>query len=117
MKTVYVHKAIGTTVWYLWIIEPEFVNLLRNPGIYSQPVGIFSLESIPGLLKHLQIRALMDTTGKNKPLKRRPKEIFSQPNRYGITEPEFVNLLRSPGINSQPGGIYSLESIPGLLKS
>jgi hypothetical protein len=45
----------------LWIIEPEFVNLLRNPGIYSQPVGIYSLESIPGLLKHLQIRALMDT--------------------------------------------------------
>jgi hypothetical protein len=30
-------------------------------------------------------------------------------------EPEFVNLLRSPGIDSQPGGIDSLESIPGLL--
>jgi hypothetical protein len=27
------------------------------------------------------------------------------------TEPVFVNLLRSPGIDSQPG-----ESIPGLLK-
>jgi hypothetical protein len=26
-------------------------------------------------------------------------------------EPEFVNLSRSPGIDSQPGGIVSLESI------
>jgi hypothetical protein len=32
------------------------------------------------------------------------------------TEPVFVNLLRGPGIDSQPGGINSLESIPGLLK-
>jgi hypothetical protein len=32
--------------------EPKFVNLLRSPGIDSD-----SLESIPGLLKHLQIRA------------------------------------------------------------
>jgi hypothetical protein len=31
-------------------------------------------------------------------------------------EPEFVNLSRSPGIDSQPGGIDSLESIHGLLK-
>ncbi len=29
-----------------------------------------------------------------------------------ITEPESVNLLRSPGIDSQPGGTVSLESIP-----
>jgi hypothetical protein len=53
--------------------EPKFVNLLRSPGIDSQPGragttslfdvptsqggGIDSLESIPGLLKLLQIRA------------------------------------------------------------
>jgi hypothetical protein len=28
----------------------------------------------------------------------------------------FVNLLRIPGIDSQPGGIDFFESIPGLLK-
>jgi len=38
--------------------EPVFVNLLRSPGIDSQPGGIDSLESIPVLLKCLQIRAL-----------------------------------------------------------
>jgi hypothetical protein len=32
------------------------------------------------------------------------------------TEPIIVNLLRSPGIDSQPGGIVSSESIPGILK-
>jgi hypothetical protein len=31
-------------------------------------------------------------------------------------EPVFVNLLRSPEIYSQPGGIDSVELIPGLLK-
>ncbi len=66
--------------------EPEFVNLLRSTGIDSQPggpvrqpyltyrlarlqclhSGIDSLESIPGLLKRLQIRAL-----KNVPVPRR----------------------------------------------
>ncbi len=39
--------------------EPVFVNLLRSPWIDFQPGGIDSLESIPGLLKRLQIRALM----------------------------------------------------------
>jgi hypothetical protein len=38
--------------------EPVFVNLVRSPGIDSQPGGIDFLESIPGLLKRLQIRAL-----------------------------------------------------------
>jgi len=38
--------------------EPVFVNLLRSLRIDSQPCGIDSLESIPGLLKCLQIRAL-----------------------------------------------------------
>jgi hypothetical protein len=36
---------------------------------------------------------------------------------YCNSEPVFVDLLRSPGIDSQPGGIDSLESIVGLLKS
>ncbi len=31
------------------------------------------------------------------------------------SEPLLVNLLRSPGMDSQPGGIDYLESIPGLL--
>ncbi len=30
-------------------------------------------------------------------------------------QPAFVSLLRSPGIDFQPSGIYSLESIPGSL--
>ncbi len=34
----------------------------------------------------------------------------------GEPEPAFVNLLRSPGIDSQPGGIDSSESIRGLLE-
>ncbi len=33
-----------------------------------------------------------------------------------IAEPVFVNLLRSPGIDSRPGGIDSSELILGLLK-
>ncbi len=37
--------------------EPEFVNLLKSSGIDSKPSGIDSLESIPGLLIRLQIRA------------------------------------------------------------
>ncbi len=32
------------------------------------------------------------------------------------TESVFVDLLRSPGIDSQSRGIEALESIPGLLK-
>jgi hypothetical protein len=31
------------------------------------------------------------------------------------TEPEFVNFLRSPGIDSQPGGIDSLNRFLGSL--
>ncbi len=33
-----------------------------------------------------------------------------------LPEPEFVNFFKSPGIDSQPGGIYFLESNSGLLK-
>ena len=57
--------------------EPEFVNILRSPGIDSQPGGSVRqpyltyrpawlhrlAESIPGLLKRLQILAL-DPEGK-----------------------------------------------------
>jgi hypothetical protein len=35
---------------------------------------------------------------------------------YLGSEPECLYILRSPGIDSQPGGIDFLESIPGLLK-
>jgi hypothetical protein len=38
-----------------------------------------------------------------------------QDPRILFTEPKFVILLRSPGIDSQPGEIDSLKSIPGLL--
>jgi hypothetical protein len=38
--------------------EPEFVNLSWSPGIDSQPGEICFLDSIPELLKRLQIRAL-----------------------------------------------------------
>jgi|688.fasta_scaffold199684_1 hypothetical protein len=37
--------------------EPVFVDLLRSPRIDSQPGKINSSESIPGLHKHLQMRA------------------------------------------------------------
>jgi hypothetical protein len=39
--------------------EPVFVDLLRSPEIDSQPGEIDVLESIPGLHKRLQIRALI----------------------------------------------------------
>jgi hypothetical protein len=39
--------------------EAVFVNLLRSSGIDSQRGGIDSSESIPGLLKRLQIKALI----------------------------------------------------------
>jgi hypothetical protein len=38
--------------------EPVFVNLVRSPGIDSQPGGIDSSEWIPGLPERLQQRAL-----------------------------------------------------------
>jgi hypothetical protein len=37
--------------------KPVFVNPFKEPGIDNQPGGIDSLESNPGLLKRLQIRA------------------------------------------------------------
>jgi len=41
--------------------------------------------------------------------------LFSYFSREG-TEPAFVTLITSPGVDSQPGGIVSSESIPGLIK-
>ncbi len=40
--------------------EPEFVNLLSSLGFDSQPCGSDSLESIPRLLKRLQIGAVAE---------------------------------------------------------
>jgi hypothetical protein len=40
----------------------------------------------------------------------------ADPSSKLIPEPVFVNPLRSPGIDSQPGGVDSSESIPGLFK-
>ncbi len=40
-----------------------------------------------------------------------------QPSCCLCTEPVFVDLLRSPRIDSQPGEIHSSESIPGLHKN
>ncbi len=40
--------------------ESVFVNILRSPGIDSQPGGIDSLESIHVLHKGLQIRAQLE---------------------------------------------------------
>jgi hypothetical protein len=37
-------------------------------------------------------------------------------NSREMSEPVFVNLLRSPGMNSSPGGIDSFESISEILK-
>jgi hypothetical protein len=38
--------------------EPEFVNLALESIPWNRFLGIDSLESIPGILKRLQIRAL-----------------------------------------------------------
>ncbi len=48
-------------------------------------------------------------------LKRNRPQVLLQMKKFTRTEPEFVNLLRSPVINSQPDGIDSLEFISGLL--
>jgi hypothetical protein len=73
------NSHLSAHVWH-WGSETVFVNLLRSPGIDSQPGGIDSwapqmiiiralatyaggtdsLESIPGLLKVVQNRALPD---------------------------------------------------------
>jgi hypothetical protein len=43
-------------------------------------------------------------------------KLFTLDNLDSTLEPEFVNLLRRPEIDSQPSGIDCLESLPGLLK-
>ncbi len=48
------NRQAGSVCCQVPTSEPVFVKLLRSPGIYSQPVGINSLESTPGLLKLLK---------------------------------------------------------------
>ncbi len=56
--SAYTHQLL-TILGHFLKPEPEFVNLLRFPGINSQPGGIDSLESILGLLKRLRFQALI----------------------------------------------------------
>jgi hypothetical protein len=56
----------SVSISMMWT-EPVFVNLLRNPGWYGNPIcrtgpprEIDSSKSIHGLLKRLQIRALVN---------------------------------------------------------
>jgi hypothetical protein len=46
------------------------------------------------------------------------QQVIASGDYNAVLEPEpvFVDLLRSPGIDSQPGGIDSLDSILGILK-
>jgi hypothetical protein len=61
----YKYKFYKHKIWRKFILythtEPEFVNLLRNPGFIPSLTGWYNnprlAESIPGLLKRLQIRA------------------------------------------------------------
>jgi hypothetical protein len=80
MATVIDHHCVCLFGPLYSLSEPVFVNLLRSPGIDSQPgrpvrqpiwrtgppsyigCGIDSLESIPGFLKRLQIQALYSKT-------------------------------------------------------
>jgi hypothetical protein len=62
---------------------------LRRPGIDSDA-------SIPGIHKHLKIRALPAMLHRLAELNPR--------SDYSYCEPVFVDLLRSPGSDSQPGG-------------
>ncbi len=68
----------------------------------SQAGGIDSWESIPGLLKSLLIWALENSIFLGTDLQQiiRTRRGIS----VGGTEPLFVFLLRSPGIDFQPGG-------------
>jgi hypothetical protein len=58
--------------------EPVFVDLLRSPGIDSQPGGIDSLEPILGILNGLQILALIDLARKTNKLEHTWFKISSQ---------------------------------------
>ena len=53
--TVVLPSSLNLSIYY-FTPELEFENLQRSPGIDSQPGGIDSLESVPRLLKRLQIR-------------------------------------------------------------
>ncbi len=58
------HSSLILPSFFFFRSDSHFVNLLRSPGIDSQPGGIDCSESIPMLLKRLQIRALVLTQWK-----------------------------------------------------
>jgi hypothetical protein len=55
----YTDSIMNSELLCLLISEPVFVDLLRSPEIDSQPGEIDVSESIPGIHKSLQIRALI----------------------------------------------------------
>ncbi len=63
LKQIYVleEKTSTPPLYTVYVEKPEYesVNLLWRPGIDTQPGGTDSLESILGLLKRFQTRALM----------------------------------------------------------
>jgi hypothetical protein len=65
-----------------------YVNLLRSPGIDSQPGGKDTSESISGLLKHLQYGLCPEIDSKE-----------SLPQAY-VASVRIHKLLRNPGIDS-----------------
>ncbi len=73
-------------------VEPVFVNLLRSPGIDSQPDGNDSSESITGILNRLKIRALVQTiTQRNKREKHRKSRLRAHLKR--AVSISFYNTL------------------------
>jgi hypothetical protein len=82
--------------------EPVFVNLFEGAqeSVPTLAGRIDSSESIPGLLKRFQIRALLEG--------QHYRQLTDQsPNS------EFVNISRSPKIDSQPGGPVRQPGPPG----
>ncbi len=67
--------SVFTRTMLPWAV---LVNLLRILKIDSQPGGIYSLESIPGLLKCLQIRANDNT---------KPGPVCPLKTKHGLTLP------------------------------
>jgi hypothetical protein len=113
-----------------FVVRARIFNRLWSPGIDSASLcgsegryekwgcrtGPPGWESIPGLLKW------STNMGSGGPvwqigLQYRPARLGSIPGLHKrftntVLEPEFVKLLRSPGIDSQPGGSWA-----GILKS
>jgi hypothetical protein len=82
--------------------EPVFVNLIRSPGIDSQPGGIDSSESIPGLHKRLQIRTPVLRTAINLLPQRDYSTRVSVPRRNWVPPPPPPQAGVSPLLD--PGG-------------